>query len=132
MTPEKIQQWNEQLNTYLPEIKKEYKDNAEIVTLNDAQVKELIAGALTGMKEVLLPMVNTMVGTSDITVPGATAVSPMELSEQTEQYIVNVLTALGEVKLFADDGIVATTTLDEKTKQLAIHGLCNKNRHQPE
>lgn len=118
MTPEKIQQWNEQLNTYLPEIKKEYKDNAEIVTLNDAQVKELIAGALTGMKEVLLPMVNTMVGTSDITVPGATAVSPMELSEQTEQYIVNVLTALGEVKLFADDGIVATTTLDEKTKQL--------------
>lgn len=118
MTPERVAVWNEQLNTYLPEIKKEYKDNAEIVTLNDAQVKELIAGALKGMKEILFPMVNTMVGTSDVTVPGAAAVSPMELSEQTEQYIVSVLTALGEVKLFADDGIVATTTLDEKTKQL--------------
>ena len=118
MTPEKIAEWNENLNTYLPEIKKEYRDNAEIVTLNDAQVKELIGGVLTGMKEVLMPMTNAMFGTTDITVPGAVAISPMDLQAKTEQDITAALTALKDVKLFADDGIVATTTLDEKTKQL--------------
>ncbi len=118
MTPEKIVEWNEKLNTYLPEIEKEYKDNAEIITLNDAQVKELIGSVLTGMKEVMLPMVNAMVGTSDITVPGVVAVSPIDLQEQMEQSITAVLTALKDVKLFADDGIVVTTTLDKDTKQL--------------
>ncbi len=118
MTPERITAWNENLNTYLPEIKKEYRDNAEIVTLNDAQVKELIGGVLTGMKEVLMPMTNSMFGTTDITAPGVVAVSPMDLQAQTEQVITAALTALKDVKLFADDGIVAMTVLDEKTKQL--------------
>lgn len=108
MTPEKTVELNEKISAYLPEIEKEYTENSEIISLNDAQIKEVINGLVPAMKEVILPLMGTMLDTEP----------ELGLDEETEQYISNVFAALQEVQLFAEDGVVVTTTLDPETKQL--------------
>lgn len=108
MTPEKTVELNEKISAYLPEIEKEYTENSEIISLNDAQIKEVINGLVPAMKEVILPLMGTMLDTEP----------ELGLDEETEQYISNVFAAIQEVQLFAEDGVVVTTTLDPETKQL--------------
>lgn len=107
MTPEKAAELNEKISAYLPEIEKEYIDNSEIISLNDAQIKEVINGLVSATKEVILPLMGTMLDTEP----------ELGLDEETEQYISSVFAAIQEVQLFAEDGVVVTTTLDPETKQ---------------
>lgn len=118
MSPENVEELNQQFAEFLPEVETEYKDNTATVTMNDEQIKEYIAGAMQGMKEVFGPTLSTILQTSQAQIPGVTADSPIDLTEQAETIIANIGTALKEVPLFAEDGLTASVTLDETTKQL--------------
>lgn len=105
---ENVSAWNEALKASLPELKKEYKANTETVTLNDAQAKKAIVGIVQTMREMF-----TTAGED-----GALEALPQETQSEIEMAAEAIATALKDVKLFAEDGVVVTTTVDETTKQL--------------
>lgn len=105
---ENVSAWNEVLKASLPELKKEYKANTETVTLNDAQTKKAIVGIVQVMREMFA-------ATGE---DGALEALPQDAQSEIQMAAEAIATALKDVKLFAEDGVVVTTTLDAVTKQL--------------
>lgn len=105
---ENVNAWNEILKDCLPDVEKEYRDNAEIVTLNDAQAKKVLVGAVQALQKMFI--------TSGA--DGASEALPQKTQSELETVMEAIATAWKDVKLFAEDGVVVTTTLDETTKQL--------------
>ncbi len=112
-TPEKMQEINKKLEEILPEKEFVLENDVYTMTFTEEELKKAAKDSMLVLEDVLLPI---FVGTKDMisaTEASDTAVTD-EMRTQYQEQVEKWAEALDSVKLFAEDALVVSATLDDE------------------